>query len=455
VESADPRPSPLPPAADAAPVTEHVLWKRVAVCAGIVAGALAVAAALIANKPEAPRSDPPQRRPGVRVVEARTRVLTPVVEGFGRVRPARRVAISAEVAGRVRQVAEALEDGRSLEAGALALEIEPVDFQARVDAAAAQLDGARASVEQLEQQQATLRERVAVQRQLLALERAELRRTEGLEGKGVAGERELDAARRALLRSQDALADLAGRLASSSPQLVATRARVREVEAALTTARADLARTRIEAPFAGMVARVAVEAHQRVNPGQTLFELWDVARVEVPVALSLEQAALLAPDLCGVDGPEEGRGVEVTLQAGGIRRRWRGVLRRFEPVDGETQTVKAVVEVENPAPSGRGAGPGSPSPLLPDVFCAVAVEAPPTPAALTIPREAVQERSRAYVVREGRLAIVPVQLGRAVGRWVLVEVGLAEGDLVIVSPLDRAVEGTPVEALPDGEAEAK
>lgn len=273
-------------------------------CAAILAAAFGAVAAAIKLKPEAPTKPTAARKAGVQVVEARAEALNPVVEGYGRARPVRRVTIAAEVGGRVVRVAPGLDDGQPLAAGCLAVEIEAVDYEARVAGAAAQRDSAQASVDQLKVQTETLRRRLAVQQRILAVEQADLERVSRLEGTGVAMERELDAARRAVLRAEDTVADMAGRIAAAAPQLAAAEARVRETEAALTTAEANLKRTRIVAPFSGVVAAVTVEADQQVAPNQRLFELWDVSKVEIPVALPLEQAGLLAPDLCGVDGPE-------------------------------------------------------------------------------------------------------------------------------------------------------
>ena len=80
--------------------------------------------------------------------------------------------------------------------------------------------------------------------------------------------------------------------------------------------------------------------------------------------LTVADASLLIRDLelGGKGKPDEAERVDVVYEDGHEPITYTGVLQRFEPVDGATQTVKAVVEVENAA--GR-------APLSPNVFCRV------------------------------------------------------------------------------------
>ena len=66
----------------------------------------------------------------------------------------------------------------------------------------------------------------------------------------------------------------------------------------------------------------------------------------IPVALSLADATLLAEDLGnGPSGTQDEAG-RAAVELQGAEGSWEGILRRYEPVDPATQTVKAVVVVE-------------------------------------------------------------------------------------------------------------
>jgi multidrug efflux pump subunit AcrA (membrane-fusion protein) len=49
-----------------------------------------------------------------------------------------------------------------------------------------------------------------------------------------------------------------------------------------------------------------------------------------------------------------------------------------------------------------------------------------------------------FLLREGALDVVEVEVGRRLGGWVEVRAGLAPGDLVITSTLEKPIEGTPL-----------
>lgn len=382
---------------------------------------------------------------GVRVVTLGPKRVVPRVEGFGRARPRRRVSIAAETGGRILSIHPQLEDGHTLPQGATVVEIEPADAAAALAQAEAQLASAKAEVRRLEAQRGWLEQRRVLAQETLALEEAEFARAKDLKSRGIDTDRNLDAARSAVVRARDAQIGVLQSQDLLGPQLQVAEAKVAEAEARQRSAALELTRCTITLPFAGLIAKVAVEAHQRVNPGQVLFELWDTERLEVPVALTLSDALLLSDRL----GADPGLGqVEVRYELPGTIQRWQGRVLRFEPLDAQTQTLRAVVEVRNP---GEEASQGSA--LVPDAFCTVTIEGPPRELQLALPIDAIQEGGRVYVAREvegvARLAIASVRTGRQVGGWVEVLAGLEPGEQVIVSPMERAVEGTPL--VPDAE----
>lgn len=377
---------------------------------------------------------------GVRVVTVGPRKVVPHVEGFGRARPRRRVSISAETGGRVLAIHPELEDGHQLAQGASVVEIDSADAAAALAQTDAQLASARAEVQRLEAQRGWLEQRRVLAEETLALEEAEFARATDLKARGIDTDRNLDAARSAVVRARDARVSVHQSQDLLGPQLLAAEAKVTESLARRSSAALELSRCRIVLPFGGLLAKVDVEAHQRVTPGQILFELWDIEHLEVPVALTLADALLLSDRLGAA--PSLGR-VEVRYELPGLTQRWPGRVLRFEPLDAQTQTLRAVVEVA------QSEGPGANSErLVADAFCSVSLEGPPRALSLALPLEALQEGGRVYLAKpdgdQPRLAIATVRTGRRAGGWVEVLSGLEAGQQVITSPLERAVEGTPL-----------
>lgn len=414
--------------------TELNLLGSIVASIAIIAGASVLFGILASMRRKPPVKPFVESKTGVEVVEVGPRQVTPSVEGYGRARPTRRVTISAEIGGRVATIHPSLEDGHLVPAGATVVAIDSADATAALTQAQAQLASAEGEVERLQATKTWLGERLALAEETLRLEQADLARARDLKQRGIENERGQDQAERAVVRARDAKLTLQQSAGLLGPQIAVARARVVEARARLDTAQRDLERCRVVLPFSGLLAQVQVEAHQRVTAGQTLFELWEVERLEIPVSLSLSDALLLSRDL--VQAPATGR-VEVRYELPGQTRRWPGRVLRFEPLQGETQTLRAVVEVE----SRQG--------LVPEAFCHVILEGPPLAMELALPVAAIQEGGRVYVVEpddkgQDRLAIKTVRTGKRSGSWVEVLAGLERGARVIVSPLERAIEGLPL-----------
>ena len=436
---------PAPPAPDAvrppvtedpAPQTRTALTPLGAIAASLVilVVALAFFAFMASSRRKPPTKPFVESRTGVEVVEVGPRKITPRVDGYGRARPTRRVTISAEVGGRVATIHRELEDGNLLPQGATVVAIDSADATATQAQAQAQLESAQAEVQRLLTTGKWLGERLKLADDTLRLELADLQRARDLKARGIDSERGLDQAQRAVVGARDAKLTLLQSEGLLAPQLAAARAKAIEARSRLDRSTRDLERCRIVLPFAGLVAKVQIEAHQQISPGQVLFELWEVERLEIPVSLSLSDAFLLSEELSSA--PAMGR-VEVRYELPGVSRHWPGRLLRFEPLQGETQTLRAVVEVE----SRQG--------LVPEAFCHVTLEGLAQDMALALPVSAIQEGGRVYLAVPDakdvvRLQIKTVRTGRRSGAWVEVLAGLEAGAQVIVSPLERAIEGLPL-----------
>lgn len=435
---------------------EEILWPRVGAtvfaCVLILGAAGGVFAALKASKKKPPRKEQTATKVGVIVHEVGARAIEPVVAGFGRTRASRRVDVSTIVGGPVASTHADLEDGAILPAGAEAVVIDSHDLDREVERLVAQRDAAAAEQMRLEAQRDPLAARLEAARRLHALETEQVDRIQRLFKIGEEPQRDLDLARVAAVRQEEAIAALESTEAQLGPQILAAAARLAEVESALALARKNRARATIVSPFRGQLAGVDVEAGELLAPRQRLFSLWAIDAVELPIPLPIDEASLLGTPLLGTAPPPAGTGDEAPVVAvetvGGAVTSRTGRLVRFEPVDPDSQTIRAIVRIEN--------RPGE-APLLPGLFCRARFQAPPLDARLVIPAEALQERSRVYACREGRLVVLDVRVVRRVGEWLVVEPapaadddappGLHPGDRLIVSPLEKVAAGLALEVV--------
>jgi len=188
------------------------------------------------------------------------------------------VAVSAEVSGRVLEVA--VRDNQAVTQRQLLFRIDPVPFELALARADAQLSSARTEVATLRSEyRVALAETVEVEENIrfltLQLERQRRLRERGMvrEDSYDEARHNLEAARARLTAAQERGARILSSL-SGDPKLPAERhPRVREAQAARDVAALDLARTRVYAPVAGTLSNMKLQPGVHVASGVAVFSL--------------------------------------------------------------------------------------------------------------------------------------------------------------------------------------
>ncbi|MDX1649742.1 MAG: efflux RND transporter periplasmic adaptor subunit [Myxococcota bacterium] len=311
----------------------------------------------------------------------------PVLSGSGYLVPAQPfIAVGSRVAGRIQRYR--VEEGDRVEAGQPLVELDPTPFRAAADQARASLVSARA--------QRTYAE-------------GELARARTLFDQGVLAQEELDR------RESEA------RVA---------RARVRELEAAVERTETDLADAVIRAPTGGVVLETYKQPGEIAVPGGfagsgDLLRLANLS--ELRAELDVNEADLPRVHL--------GQAAEVVPDAFPERAYAARVVKLAPQIDRQKGTREIEVVVLEPDEK-----------LLPDMSVRVVFyEAlPGDPAApdgaapaqgVVVPRAALRRdvggRPFVWVVRDGRAARAPVELGETLGERVVVREGVEGGEPVI------------------------
>ena len=199
-------------------------------------------------------------------------------------------------------------------------------------------------------------------------------------------------------------------------------------EARLATARLQLDKAHVRAPWPGRVAERRIEVGDFVAPGAPLFELVDSSRLKVRAPARSADVPFLAV----------GREVEVTVDAYPGESFPARIERLGAELEASSRTLAVEAEIANP--DGR---------LKPGMLARLELPRRRIAGALVVPQAAVVdlEGSKAvFVVENGRAARRRVELGPVVGEEVVVE-GLAAGDRVIVEGLHAVSEGQLVEEV--------
>lgn len=380
---------------NARPVLKTVL-PVVATAAGV-----AVMLVLIRTKPT-----PPRQERGADGVLVTTETLTKSthevnVVAQGQVVPARQLVLAPEVSGRVQWQSPELVPGGRFEAGAPVVRLDPRDYRLQVEARRA--DVQRAQLE-------------------LQLERG----------------RQQVAAREWQVFGEDAeSADEGAALALRRPQLQTAQVALEAAQSAAEQARLALSRTTVRAPFAAMVVTKSAEVGQLVGPSAPLATLVGTDEFWVQVSIPVEHLAAIRVE--ARDG--EGSRARVWQEVSGQRIERDGrVLRLLPDVDPVGAMARVLVAIEDPL--GLTREEDDPLPMLLGTTVTVEIAAEPLRDVIAVPRQAVRQGDRAFVMNpDGTLAIRDLVVAWRGEDALLVRDGVREGERLVTSRIPIPVEG--------------
>jgi RND family efflux transporter MFP subunit len=189
----------------------------------------------------------------------------------------------------------------------------------------------------------------------------------------------------------------------------------------------------VAAPFTGVITTRNTDIGALIGGAGSPRELFHIAaidrlRISVNVPQMYSQIAR--------------RGLEATIEIQELPgRRFTGQLTRTaQSIDPASRTLLAEIDLSNP--NGE---------ILPGSYAQVHFKLPGGTTAFRLPVNTLIFRSeglRVAVVRDGKVALVPITLGRDFGSSVEVVAGLSGSESVVVNPPDSLSEGEAVEVAP-------
>ena len=330
----------------------------------------------------------------VEVAKAQPKIMTTVIRSTGVVQPSKQVSIIPQVGGRIVSMAEGLSAGSRFEEGAVLAKIESEDYKYNVIAE---------------------RSRVAQAELNLSLE----------EERQEAAKREWK-----VLGHKEEPSDLAIR----KPQVRVAQANVSAAEASLNRAELNLYRTKIQAPFNGMIQSESIDIGQVVGVGSPVInfigtdQFW--VRVSVPAS---RLGDVLIPD---VNSEAGSKATIVYKPAEGVRVEKEGFVYRLESeLDRQTRTAYLLVAIDNPL---EGTG----IPLLPGAYVDVVLQGRSQQNAVSIPEGALRNGDHVLVAdADDKLARKDVELGWLDGDQAVLLSGVSAGDRIITTTIGFPIFG--------------
>lgn len=435
----------------------------------------------------------------VRVLEANKGPHRMAVTAYGTSRASREWAAIAEVHGQAVEVHERFEPGEILSAGTLLVRIDPTDYQLAVERLEAEIASQELQTKELDQNEQNLHQIEKLQREQLRLAEEERDRLQKLYDRDkAASDSALDAAQSAVITHRTALQQTENNLALIPVQRDLLQASLRVLRVQLRQGQRELEKCQIPLPFAARCIAKSVEVDQFVGAGERLGNFLALEEAEVVAMVETRKMRVLFPrgipelgtlDLARMELDESiFNRVEVPAEVRwgpwGEPQVWRGrVARLASGLDEGTRTLPVVIEVPDPY---KDIKPGVRPPLLPDVFCHVTLFGATVDDVVVIPRDALHRLGRdvlgdgdaqedgaeeyvdvVYVLRGGKLRTVAgdgKQRQEVVGGKLhraevtvmaeeedhaVIEEGIDQGDMVILTDLFPASEGMPLDGLLD------
>ncbi|MGH7924648.1 MAG: efflux RND transporter periplasmic adaptor subunit [Candidatus Binatus sp.] len=317
----------------------------------------------------------------IAVAAAHQQSLERTAEVQGALFPREHAVLSAEVEGKVAEVAA--DFGDKVSAGQVMLKINPREYQLRVETAQAALDQARAK---------------------LANSTSRYNRAKTL---------------------KQAAAISAEQFDQLAAQLRVDQADTESAQEAVAMARKKLGDTEIKAPFSGSVQRRMVSLGEYVAPGKELYELIATD----PIKLRCPMPERFVP-LARVGMPVK---LAIDAKPGAS---YSGKITRIAPaLDESSRTLLIEAEVANPDGALK---PGFFAHVTMDLGHDRALF---VPSAAVLRYAGV---ARVFVVEQGIVRAREVTTGSVVGEQTEITGGLNEGDRVAVSNVDRLADGAAV-----------
>jgi len=307
----------------------------------------------------------------------------------------KRIAMKAEVGGVVKNLYAT--EGRHVKEGDLLIELDDREYRLRL--------------ERLEAQRLRYLSELFVEKQYAAAgQEASPGVIDKLDKAQAAYEKTSEAFKKGLVAQADlekAQSDLelalieAGR---KKDEIMASTKGLTQAEVDVKIARMDLDKTRIRAPFAGIVTDIKLSPKERLDPGRELFTLVDISRIKVKAkVLESEVGKIVA-----------GREVELRFSAF-PGRTFKGRIEAISPViNAEDKTCAVHVTMDNPSEEAK----------------------PGMHAEVEFPTEIFKDRllvpQQAILVRGGRKLVFAVE--GDVAKWRYIEVGLENERFAEVLP---------------------
>ncbi len=370
--------------------------KQFSISIGIILAGVLLAVLMTISRSKPKKAAFPELAPLVKTQVLERSDIRMVIRGYGTVKPKIEVQVVPQVSGKVVAMHSEFRAGGFIKAKEPLFQIEPKDFALAVEQAQAKVAEMEVKLD-MEKSEAA----VAVR-----------------EWQQINPGTEPNSA-----------------LVLRQPQIRQAAAALDSAKASLAKAKLDLERTNIVLPIDVYVTAKSVDLGQFVSAGQNTGSAYGVDAVEIEVPLE-------DSELAWFNLPDE---AQVKTNFAGTEKVFGGIVKRTTAkVDESSRLVYVVVEVENPAGQKSFA-----QTLIPGMFVAVDMKGKVLENAFAVKRDWVHNGDELWIVGDGVLNIKPVNVVRTDDKYAYIKIDDADKIEIVTSSVDAVIDGMKIRVASD------
>ncbi len=348
----------------------------------------------------------------------------PVFHLYGQIIASHKVVLGLPVSGQITSVNPELREGAWVEKGDLLISIDAFPYEAALEEQRASLAEAEAKTREIRAQlQLETRTLEQVRRQL-DLAMRERQRAEKLIARGTVSQKMLDDANLLVSQRKVAVEQRRSNIKIIKARIEQQQAMEKRLGWAVKKARRTLRDTKLYAPFDGRILLVNAENGQFVSSSDKLVTIVSDSHLEVRFTLSEDRYG----DLLASGSQVTGLPVRITWKSGRTTLSFEGEVTRLAPeIEAQSGAVIGFARFSRKS--------AAPNILRIGSFVDVELSGKQIENIARIPETALYDKSKVYLIKDGRLVMKKVQPLAWEDANVLVASDIEEGEEILASHL--------------------